>query len=165
MNYANRKSGTNIGAAEWGEQHGKTRLDFMPGVRQQNTPANKERYRIDTLSSVLSQAQERVIDQCKTANGIGYQRARRFDAEPITQERVLMLSAFSCLYRFIICPAAEKKKPPWADHSLCSKAGHGGIWEASPCLFSFSIRLIYQKKLVRFMGTVWQRMRNTAAPK
>lgn len=82
----------------------------MPGVRQQNTPANTVRYRTDTLSSVLSQVQERVIDQCKTANGIGYQRARRFDAEPITQEQVLMLSAFSCLYRFIICPAAEKKK-------------------------------------------------------
>lgn len=110
MNCASRKSGPNIGAVEWGEQHGKTRLDFMPGVRQQNTPANTVRYRTDTLSSVLSQVQERVIDQCKTANGIGYQRARRFDAEPITQEQVLMLSAFSCLYRFIICPAAEKKK-------------------------------------------------------
>lgn len=82
----------------------------MPGVRQENTPTNKGRYRIDTLSSVLSQVQERVIGQCKTANGIGYQRARRFDAEPITQEPVLMLSAFSCLYRFIICQAAEKKK-------------------------------------------------------
>lgn len=110
MNCASRKSGTNIGAAERGEQYGKTRLDFMPGVRQQNTPTNKGRYRTDTLSSVLSQVQERVIGQCKTANGIGYQRARRFDAEPITQERLLMLSAFSCLYRFIICPAAEKKK-------------------------------------------------------
>lgn len=110
MNCASRKSGTNIGAAERGEQYGKTRLDFMPGVRQQNTPANTVRYRTDTLSSVLSQVQERVIGQCKTANGIGYQRARRFDAEPITQDRILMLSAFSCLYRFIICPAAEKKK-------------------------------------------------------
>ena len=110
MNCASRKSGTNIEAAERGEQYGKTRLDFMPSVRQQNTTANTVRYRTDTLSSVLSQVQERVIDQCKTANGIGYQRARRFDAEPITQEQVLMLSAFSCLYRFIICPAAEKKK-------------------------------------------------------
>ena len=165
MNYASRKSGTNIGAAEWSEQHGKKRLDFMPSVRQQNTPANTVRYRTDTLSSVLSQVQERVIDQCKTANGIGYQRARRFDAEPITQEQVLMLSAFSCLYRFIICPAAEKKKPPWADHSLCSKAGHGGIREVSPCPFSFSIRLICQKKPVRTMGTGWQRMRNMAVPK
>ena len=44
MNCASRKSGTNIGAAERGEQHGKTRLDFMPGVRQQNTPANTVRY-------------------------------------------------------------------------------------------------------------------------
>ena len=110
MNCASRKSGPNIGAAEWGEQHGKTRLDFMPGVWKQNTPTNKGRYRTGTLSSVLSQVQERVVGQCKTANGIGYQRARRFDAEPITQEQVLMLSAFSCLYRFIICPAAEKKK-------------------------------------------------------
>ena len=76
-----------------------------------------------------------------------------------------MLSAFSCLYLFIICPAAEKKKPPWADHSLCSKAGHGGIREVSPCPFSFSIRLIYQKKPVRTMGTVRQRMRNMAVPK
>ena len=165
MNCASRKSGTNIGAAEWGEQHGKTRLDFMPGVRQQNTPANTVRYRTDTLSTVLSQVQERVIDQCKTANGIGYQRARRLDAEPITQEPVLMLSAFSCLYRFIICPAGEKKKPPWADHSPCSKAGHGGIREVSPCPFSFSIRLICQKKPVRTMGTVRQRMRNMAVHK
>ena len=158
MNYANRQSGINIGAAEWGDQHGKTRLDFMPGVRQQNTPANTVRYRTDTLSSVLPQVQERVIDQCKTANGIGYQRARRFDAEPITQDQIRMLSAFSCLYCLIICPAAEKKKPPWADHSLCSKAGHGGIREVSPCPFSFSIRLICQKKPVRTMGTVRQRM-------
>ena len=82
----------------------------MPGVWQQNTPANTVRYRTDTLSSVLPQVQERVIDQCKTANGIGYQRARRFNAEPITQDQILMLSAFSCLYRLIICPAAEKKK-------------------------------------------------------
>ena len=110
MNCASRKSGTNIEAAERGEQYGKTRLDFMPSVRQQNATANTVRYRTDTLSSVLSQVQERVIDQCKTANGIGYQRARRFDAEPITQDQILMLSAFSCLYRFIICPAAEKKK-------------------------------------------------------
>lgn len=165
MNCASRKSGTNIGAAEWGEQYGKTRLDFMPGVRQQNTPANTVRYRTDTLSSVLSQVQERVIGQCNTANGIGYQRARRFDAEPITQERILMLSAFSCLYRFIICSAAEKKKTPWADHSLCSKAGHGGIREVSPCPFSFSIRLNCQKKPVRTMGTGWQWMRNMAVPK
>ena len=165
MNCASRKSGTNIGAAEWSEQHGKTRLDFMPGVWQQNTPANTVRYRTDTLSSVLSQVQERVIDQCKTANGIGYQRARRFDAEPITQDRILMLSAFSCLYRFIICPAAEKEKTPWADHSLCSRAGHGGIREVSPCPFSFSIRLIRQKKPARTMGTGWQRMRNMAVPK
>ena len=50
-----QKSGTNIVAAEWSEQHGKTRLDFMPGVRQQNTPANTVRYRTDTLSSILSQ--------------------------------------------------------------------------------------------------------------
>ena len=110
MNCASRKSGPNIGAAEWGEQHGKTRLDFMPGVRQQNTPANTVRYRTDKLPSVLSQVQERVIDQCKTANGIGYQRARRFDAEPITQDRILMLSAFSCLYRFIILPGGRKEK-------------------------------------------------------
>lgn len=137
----------------------------MPGVRQQNTPANTVRYRTDTLSSVLSQVRERVIDQCKTANGIGYQRARRFDAEPITQERVLMLSAFSCLYRFIICPAAEKKKTAVADHSLCSKTGHGGIREVSPCPFSFSIRLNCQKKPVRTIGTGWQRMRNMAVPK
>ena len=134
----------------------------MPSVRQQNTPANTVRYRTDTLSSVLSQVQERVIDQCKTANGIGYQRARRFDAEPITQDRILMLSAFSCLYRFIICPAAEKKKTPWADYSLCSKAGHGGIREVSPCPFSFHIRLIRQKSPSALWGQsgnkceIWQ---------
>ena len=110
MNCASRKSGTNIGAAEWGDQHGKTRLDFMPGVRQQNTPANTVRYRTDTLSSVLPQVQERVIDQCKTANDIGYQRARRFDAEPITQESSLLLSAFSYVNNFIICLVAEEKK-------------------------------------------------------
>ena len=91
----------------------------MPGVRQQNTPANTVRYRTDTLSSVLPQVQERVIDQCKTANGIGYQRARRFDAEPITQDQILMLSAFSCLYSFIICPAAEKKKTAAGQTPFC----------------------------------------------
>ena len=85
------------------------RLDFMPGVRQQNTPANTVRYRTDTLSSVLSQVQERVTNPCKTANGIGYQRAICFDAEPITQDQVLMLSAFSCLYRFIISWRQKRK--------------------------------------------------------
>ena len=134
----------------------------MPGVRQQNTPANTVRYRTDTLSSVLPQVQERVIDQCKTANGIGYQRARRFNAEPITQYQILFLSDFSCLYRLIICPAAYKKKPPWADHSLCSKAGHGGIREVSPCPFPFSIRLICQKSPSALWGQagsgceIWQ---------
>lgn len=48
-----------------------------------------------------------------------------------------MLSAFSCLYNFIICLAAEKKKTPWVDHSLCSKAGHGYIRELSSCSFFF----------------------------
>ena len=109
MNCASRKSGTNIEAAERGEQYGKTRLDFMPSVRQQNTTANTVRYRTDTLSSVLSQVQERVIDQCKTANGIGYQRARRFDAEPITQDRILMLSAFH-VYIALLSARRQKRK-------------------------------------------------------
>ena len=165
MNCASRKSGTNIEAAERGEQYGKTRLDFMPSVRQQNTTANTVRYRTDTLSSVLSQVQERVIDQCKTANGIGYQRARRFDAEPITQDRILMLSAFHVYIALLSARRQKRKKPPWADHSLCSKAGHGGIREVSSCPFSFHIRLIRQKKPARTMGTVRQRMRNMAVPK
>ena len=69
----------------------------MPSVRQQNTPANTVRYRTDTLSSVLSQVQERVIDQCKTANGIGYQRARRLDAEPIIYKLLKLID-----YRLIL---------------------------------------------------------------
>ena len=54
-------------------------------------------------------------------------------ANVLTQSRPHRIQP--CCYRFFMflslyrLPSGRKEKTPWADHSLCSKAGHGGIRE------------------------------------
>ena len=58
-------------------------MDILPCMWQQNKIENTGRYRVEKLSSLLSEMQAGNANQRKTSEYHSYQRAGRTDAEPI----------------------------------------------------------------------------------
>ena len=70
-------------------------MGHMPRMSKQNEVKDTERYRTEKLSLVLSEMQTGNPYKCTTNEYIGYQRAGRTDAEPITRRLKKRLSALS----------------------------------------------------------------------